>query len=91
MWSSKSIVPIWVRTVTRRSSSRIRAAQSALDNWDKTPISLPFGRMGLVRGAEIRVPRDADDAALEATRIEVEKALNDVTERAYALARNGRA
>jgi lysophospholipid acyltransferase (LPLAT)-like uncharacterized protein len=62
-----------------------------LSNWDKTPISLPFGRMGLVRGDEIRVPRDADDAALEAARIEVEKALNTVTERAYALARNGSA
>ena len=62
-----------------------------LSNWDKTPISLPFGRMGLVRGEEIRVPRDADDAALEAARIEVEKALNGVTERAYALARNGKA
>jgi lysophospholipid acyltransferase (LPLAT)-like uncharacterized protein len=62
-----------------------------LSNWDKTPISLPFGRMGLVRGEEIRVPRDADDAALEAARAEVEQALNVVTERAYALARNGKA
>ena len=62
-----------------------------LSNWDKTPISLPFGRMGLVRGEEIRVPRDADDAALEAARLEVERALNDVTERAYTLARNGKA
>jgi lysophospholipid acyltransferase (LPLAT)-like uncharacterized protein len=62
-----------------------------LSNWDKTPISLPFGRMGLVRGEEIRVPRDADDAALEAARLEVERALNDVTARAYALARNGKA
>ena len=61
-----------------------------LSNWDKTPISLPFGRMGLVRGEEIRVPRDADDTALEAARLEVEKALNVVTERAYALARNGK-
>jgi len=62
-----------------------------LSNWDRTAISLPFGRMGLVRGEEIRVPRDADDAALEAARLEVEKALNLVTERAYALARNGKA
>ena len=61
-----------------------------LSNWDRTAISLPFGRMGLVRGEEIRVPRDADDAALEAARLEVEKALNLVTERAYALARNGK-
>jgi hypothetical protein len=47
--------------------------------------------MGVVRGEEIRVPRDADEATLEAARIEVEKALNSVTERAYALARNGAA
>jgi lysophospholipid acyltransferase (LPLAT)-like uncharacterized protein len=59
-----------------------------LSNWDRTCINLPFGRMGVVRGAEIRVPRDADEAALEAARIEVQKALDAVTERAYALARN---
>ena len=58
-----------------------------LSNWDKTPISLPFGRMGLVRGEEIRVPRDADDAALAAARDQVQAALEAVTERAYALAK----
>ena len=42
--------------------------------------------MSMVRGEEIRVARDADDAALEAARVEVEKALNAVTQRAYALA-----
>ena len=57
-----------------------------LSNWDRTCINLPFGRMTMVRGEEIRVPRDADDAALEAARLEVEKALNAVTERAYTLA-----
>ncbi len=57
-----------------------------LSNWDRTCINLPFGRMGIVRGEEIRVPRDADDAALEAARVAVETALNAVTVRAYALA-----
>jgi lysophospholipid acyltransferase (LPLAT)-like uncharacterized protein len=57
-----------------------------LSNWDRTCINLPFGRMGVVRGEEIRVPRDADDAALEAARVALEKALNAVTEQAYALA-----
>lgn len=57
-----------------------------LSNWDRTCINLPFGRMAAVRGEEIRVPRDADDAALEALRLQVEAALNAVTERAYALA-----
>jgi lysophospholipid acyltransferase (LPLAT)-like uncharacterized protein len=57
-----------------------------LSNWDRTCINLPFGRMGIVRGEEIRVARDADDDALEAARVEVEKALNSVTQQAYALA-----
>jgi lysophospholipid acyltransferase (LPLAT)-like uncharacterized protein len=55
-------------------------------NWDRTCINLPFGRMGMVRGEEIRVARDADDTALETARLQVENALNDVTKRAHALA-----
>lgn len=58
-----------------------------LSNWDRTCINLPFGRMGVVRGEEIRVPHDADDAALEAARTRVQDDLNVVTERAYALAK----
>ena len=58
-----------------------------LSNWDRTCINLPFGRMSVVRGAEIRVPRDADDAALAAARDQVQAALEAVTERAYALAK----
>jgi lysophospholipid acyltransferase (LPLAT)-like uncharacterized protein len=61
-----------------------------LSNWDRTCINLPFGRMTVVRGEEIRVPRDADEAMLEAVRVKVQGDLNVVTERAYALA-NGRA
>src|SRR5712692_6723004 len=37
-----------------------------LDNWDRTTINLPFGRSGGVVGEPIRVPPDADAAALEA-------------------------
>jgi len=58
-----------------------------LSNWDRTSFSLPFGRMAFARGAEIRVARDADDAALEQARREVENALNAATGRAYALVR----
>jgi lysophospholipid acyltransferase (LPLAT)-like uncharacterized protein len=43
--------------------------------------------MAFARGAEIRVARDADDAALEQARREVENALNAATGRAYALVR----
>jgi lysophospholipid acyltransferase (LPLAT)-like uncharacterized protein len=79
-YSQCPIVPVAMAT------SRVHR----LSNWDRTCINLPFGRMGVVRGAEIRVPRNADEATLEAARLAVENALNTVTERAYALARNGR-
>jgi len=47
---------------------------------------LPFSRMGLVASGPIRVPPDADDAALEAARQQVESELNRVTTRAYEIA-----
>jgi lysophospholipid acyltransferase (LPLAT)-like uncharacterized protein len=78
-YSQCPIVPVAMAT------SRVHR----LSNWDRTCINLPFGRMGMVRGAEIRVPRNADEATLEAARREVENALNTLTERAYALARDG--
>jgi lysophospholipid acyltransferase (LPLAT)-like uncharacterized protein len=75
-YSQCPIVPVAMAT------SRVHR----LSNWDRTCINLPFGRMGVVRGAEIRVPRNADEATLEAARLEVENALNALTQRAYALA-----
>ena len=68
------IVPVAI--VTRR---RIR-----LSNWDRTCISLPFGRMLVARDGEIMVPPDADEAALEAARQRVQTSLDEVTRRAYA-------
>jgi lysophospholipid acyltransferase (LPLAT)-like uncharacterized protein len=70
------IVPLAMATSRRRR----------LSNWDRTPISLPFGRMVLARGEPIHVPRDADDAALEALRRTVEEHLNAVTTQAYSAA-----
>jgi lysophospholipid acyltransferase (LPLAT)-like uncharacterized protein len=60
-----------------------------LSNWDRTAFGLPFGRMAVARAGEIRVARDADDAALEIARLDVQNALNAVTDRAYAIARTG--
>jgi lysophospholipid acyltransferase (LPLAT)-like uncharacterized protein len=57
-----------------------------LDNWDRTAINLPFSRMGLVAGNPVCVAQDADNAALEAARRQVESELNRVTARAYAIA-----
>jgi lysophospholipid acyltransferase (LPLAT)-like uncharacterized protein len=57
-----------------------------LNNWDRTAINLPFGRGGGVAGEPIRVPADADAAALEIARRALEASLNAATVRAYALA-----
>jgi lysophospholipid acyltransferase (LPLAT)-like uncharacterized protein len=56
-----------------------------LSNWDRSSFGLPFGRMAIARGEEIRVPRDADDAALESARANVQDTLNAVTARAYTM------
>lgn len=55
-----------------------------LKNWDRTTINLPFGRGALVGIKEIHVPADADAAAMEALRQELEDTLNEATRRAYA-------
>jgi hypothetical protein len=55
-----------------------------LKNWDRTTINLPFGRGALVGIKEIHVPPDADAAAMEALRLELEETLNEATRRAYA-------
>jgi len=57
-----------------------------LDNWDRTTINLPFGRLGCALGDPVRVPGEIDDAGLESARSAVESSLNEATERAYALA-----
>jgi len=57
-----------------------------LKNWDRTAINLPFGRIATVAGGPVVVARDADAAALEANRQDVERELNRVTARAYAIA-----
>jgi lysophospholipid acyltransferase (LPLAT)-like uncharacterized protein len=73
--SGRPIFPIAVAT-----SRRVE-----LDNWDRSAINLPFSRGAMVGGKAIRVPPDAEDAALEWYREAVEAELNLVTARAYAL------
>src|SRR5262245_55292795 len=73
--SRRPIVPAAIATSRRRR----------LANWDRTCINLPFGRMAMARGEPIFVDPAADDAALEAARQAVQKSLNSVTQRAYAL------
>jgi lysophospholipid acyltransferase (LPLAT)-like uncharacterized protein len=74
--SGRPIYPIAIATRRR----------AELKNWDRTAINLPFGSGGRVAGEPIRVPADADDAALEAARHALEVSLEAATERAYAIA-----
>jgi lysophospholipid acyltransferase (LPLAT)-like uncharacterized protein len=61
-----------------------------LKNWDRTAINLPFGRGGGIAAEPLRVPPDADDAALESARRALEVALDAATARAYAIADGAR-
>lgn len=74
--SGRPIYPLSLTTSRRKE----------LNNWDRTAINLPFGRMCGVVGEPVRVPRDADDAALEAARLKVEQELNAASARAKILA-----
>jgi lysophospholipid acyltransferase (LPLAT)-like uncharacterized protein len=74
--SGRPIYPIAIATRRRLE----------LKNWDRTAINLPFGRAARVGGEPIRVPADADGAALETARRALEASLNAATARAYALA-----
>ncbi len=55
------------------------------DSWDNAAINLPFSRGTMVVGEPIRVAADADPEALEAARSALERSLNALTERAYAI------
>ena len=74
--SGRPIYPIALAT-----SRRI-----VLDNWDRTTINLPFGRLSIELGEPVRVAPEADDAVLERARRAVEFSLQEATARAYALA-----
>jgi lysophospholipid acyltransferase (LPLAT)-like uncharacterized protein len=75
--SGRPIVPLALATSRRRVIDR---------SWDKTTISLPFGRAVLAIGEPVSVPSDAGDALMEEKRRELTASLNAATERAYAMA-----
>lgn len=54
-------------------------------SWDRASIGLPFGRIAMVVGDPIEVPRDADAEMLEHKREYVERALDTAHARAYAM------
>jgi lysophospholipid acyltransferase (LPLAT)-like uncharacterized protein len=54
-----------------------------LTTWDRATINLPFSRAACVFGDLVAVPESADEAALEQTCRQIERALNAATLRAY--------
>jgi lysophospholipid acyltransferase (LPLAT)-like uncharacterized protein len=74
--SGRPIVP-----VAYASSRRVE-----ITSWDRATVNLPFSRAACAVGDIVEVPADADDDLLERKRQEVEKALNEATDRAYAIA-----
>src|SRR6185295_2297177 len=75
-FSGRPIFPVAV------ASSR----RMVLDNWDRSAVNLPFGRLAMVVGDPVRVAQDADDVAQETARQAVEAGLNAATARAYEIA-----
>ncbi len=55
------------------------------NSWDSTQIPRPFSRIAMVMGEPFHIPPDADEAALEAARVELESRLNALKPRALAL------
>jgi len=73
--SGRPIVPVAVTTSRRL----------AFESWDRASIGLPFGRGAIVVGTPIVVPRAASAEAAEDARLAVERELNRVHARAFAL------
>jgi lysophospholipid acyltransferase (LPLAT)-like uncharacterized protein len=55
------------------------------NTWDRASLGLPFSRAVVVAGEMVRVPPDADEAAMEAARLAVQRGLDDAHARAYAM------
>ncbi len=55
------------------------------NNWSRFAVNLPFSRGSMAVGQPIFVPRDADEALLEAKRQQLEDSLNTLTIRADVL------
>jgi lysophospholipid acyltransferase (LPLAT)-like uncharacterized protein len=73
--SGRPIVPIAVVT-SRRIDFK---------SWDRASLGLPFGRGAIVVGEPVRVGAEADEQAMEAARLAVQKGLDAAHARAYAL------
>lgn len=71
---------VWLARATGHPILPIHAAADrawTLGSWDRTHIPKPWSRVVLTIGAPMRVPRDADDAALEQARLDMEARLRE--------------
>jgi 3-deoxy-D-manno-octulosonic-acid transferase len=79
-------------TIARMSGCPIVPVASAtsrfksFDTWSRLTVNLPYSNLAFVGGEPIHVPRDADEATLEALRRKLETSLDAATARAYELA-----
>ena len=73
--SGRPIVPVAVATSRRME----------FDSWDRASIGLPFGRGAMVAGDPIPIARDASEPEVERARLAVERELDRVHARAFAL------
>lgn len=74
--SGRPIIPVAVAT----------SRYTALNNWSRMTINLPYSKMSCVVGDKIWVPNDAAPDLIEQKRQDVETSLNEATQRAYATA-----
>jgi lysophospholipid acyltransferase (LPLAT)-like uncharacterized protein len=56
-----------------------------LASWDRTQIPKPYATVAIAMGEPFDVPADADEAALESARVELEARLRALEERAFRL------
>jgi len=56
-----------------------------LNSWDKAQIPKPFATVAIAMGEPFDVPRDADDAGIEAARKFLEQRLSALEQRALSL------
>lgn len=74
--SGRPILPAAIATSRRKVFEK---------SWDRTTLSLPFGRSAIALGPLVEVGRDADAAELERKRSEVTTLLNEATDKAYRM------
>jgi hypothetical protein len=74
-YSGRPIYPVALTTQHRRQ----------VDNWDRSVINLPFGRLALVVGEPTYVAENASAEALETARLTLQDRLNAATARAYEI------